>query len=62
MHQQLVYVGGGLQPGAALVVVCLAVVTLPPLSTASVVAGCRLAGCSVISRLPLCSRAVAGVL
>ena len=39
--------GGGLQPGAALVVVRLAVVTLPPRSTAPAVAGCRLVGCSV---------------
>jgi hypothetical protein len=43
------------------VVVCLAVVTLPPRSTASTVAGCRLVGCSVVSRWPLRSRAVAGV-
>ena len=42
-----VYVGGGLQPGAALVVICLAVVTLPPRSTAPAVAGCRLVGFSV---------------
>ena len=41
--------GWGLQPGAALVVVCLAVVTLPPRSTAPTVAGCRLVGCSVVS-------------
>jgi hypothetical protein len=53
--------GGGLQPGAALVVVCLAVVTLPPRSTAPTVAGCCLVGCSVISGPPLRSRAVAGV-
>ncbi len=54
--------GRGLQPGAALVVVCLAVVTLPPRSTAPAVAGgCRLVGCSVVSRRPLRSRAVAGV-
>jgi hypothetical protein len=45
----------------ALVVVCLAVVTLPPRSTGSTVAGCRLVGCSVVSRLPLRSHAVAGV-
>jgi hypothetical protein len=54
-------VGEGLQPGAALVVVCLAVVTLPPRSTAPTVAGCRLVGCSVVSGLPLRSRVVAGV-
>ena len=61
MQRQRAYVGGGLQPGAALVVVCLAVVTLPPRSTAPTVAGCRLVGCSVVSGLPLRSRAVAGV-
>jgi hypothetical protein len=55
------YVGGGLQPGDELVVVCLAVMILPSRSTTATVAGCRLVGCSVISRLPLCSRAVAGV-
>ena len=33
MHHQHLYVGGGLQPGAALVVFCLTVVTLPPRST-----------------------------
>ena len=60
MHRQRAYVGGGLQPGAALVVVCLAVVTPPPRSTAPA-AGCRLVGCSVVSRLPLRSCAVAGV-
>ena len=49
-----------LQPGAALVVVCLVVVTLPPRSTAPAVAGCRLVSCSVVSGLPLRSRAVAG--
>jgi len=54
------YVGGGLQLGAALVVVCLAVVTLPPRSTAPAVAGCRLVGCSVVSGRSLRSRAVAG--
>jgi hypothetical protein len=54
---QRAYVVGGLQPGAALVVVRLAVVTLPPRSTALAVADCRLVGCSV-SRLPLRSRAV----
>jgi hypothetical protein len=53
--------GKGLQPGAALVVVCLAVATLPPHSTAPAVAGCRLVGCSVVSGRPLRSRAVAGV-
>ena len=47
MYRQRAYVGGGLQHGAALVVVCLAVVTLPPRSTAPAVAGCRLVGFSV---------------
>ena len=61
MQRQRAYVGGGLQPETALVVVCLAVVTLPPRSTALKVAGCRLVGCSVVSGRPLCSRAVAGV-
>jgi hypothetical protein len=56
------YVVCGLQPGAALVVVRLAVVTLPPCSTAPAVAGCRLVGCSVVSGRPLRSRSVAGVL
>ena len=51
----------GLQPGAALVVVCLAIVTLPPRSTVPTVAGCRLVGCSVVRGRPLRSRAVAGV-
>jgi hypothetical protein len=49
VQRQRAYVGGGLQPGTALVVVCLAVVTLPPSSTAPTVAGCRLVGCSVVS-------------
>jgi hypothetical protein len=49
VHRQRAYVGGGLQPGAALVVVCLAVATLPLRSTAPTVAGCRLVGCSVVS-------------
>ena len=40
---------------------CLAVVTLPPSSTAPTVAGCRLVGCSVVSGRPLRSRAVAGM-
>jgi hypothetical protein len=53
--------GLGLQPGAALIVVRLAIVTLPPRSTTPSVAGCRLVGCIVISRGPLRSRAVAGV-
>ena len=61
MHRQRAYVGGCLQPGTALVVVCLAVVTLLPRSTAPTVAGCRLVGCSVVSGRPLRSRAVAGV-
>ena len=52
--------GRGLQPGAALDFVCLAVVILPPRSTVPAVAGCRLVGCSVV-RLPLRSRAAAGV-
>jgi hypothetical protein len=56
-----VYVVGGMQHGAALVVNRLAVVTLPPHSTALAVAGCRLVGCSVVSGLPLRSYAVAGV-
>jgi hypothetical protein len=48
-----------LQPGTALVVVCLAVVTLPTRSTSPTVAGCRLVGCSVVSGLPLrCGRGV----
>jgi hypothetical protein len=42
VHLQRAYVGGGLQPGAVLVVICLVVVTLPPSSTAPTVAGCRL--------------------
>ncbi len=61
MHHQRVYVGGCLRPGTALVVVCLAVVTLPPSSTTSTVAGCRLVGCSVVIGRPLCSCAVEGV-
>jgi hypothetical protein len=60
VHRQRAYVGGGLQPGAALVVVCLAVVTLPPRSTTPTVAGCRLVGFSVVRGRPLRSRAVAG--
>ncbi len=43
------------------VVVCPAVVTLQPRSTAPTVAGCRLVGCSVVSGLPLHSRTVSGV-
>jgi len=62
VHQHSVYVDGGLHPGSALVVVCLAVVTLPPRSTSPTVAGCCLVGCSVVSRLPLRSRPVSGVL
>jgi hypothetical protein len=61
VHRQRAYVGGGLQPGDALVVVCLAVVTLPPRFTAPTVAGCRLVACSVVRGRPLRSRAVAGV-
>ena len=52
----------GLQPGAALVVIHLAVVTVPPRSTAPAVSGCRLVVCSVLSRLPLRSSVVTGVL
>jgi hypothetical protein len=55
VQHQCVYVVGGLQPGAALVVVCLAIVTLPPSSTVPAVADCHLVGCSVVSGLPLCS-------
>ena len=61
MQCQRAYVGGCLQPWTALVVVCLAVVTLPPRSTAPMVAGCSLFGCSVVNRQPLCSSAVSGV-
>jgi hypothetical protein len=61
VHHQRAYVGGGLQPGTVLVVICLAVVTLLRRSTAPTVAGCRLVGCSVISGQPLHSRDVAGV-
>ena len=53
--------GRGAATLSALVVVCLAVVTLLPRSTAPTVAGCRLVGCSVVSGRPLRSRAVAGV-
>ena len=55
MQRQCAYVGWGLQPGG------LAVVTLPPCSTAPTVAGCCLVGCSVVNGRPLCSRAVAGL-
>ena len=61
LPQYIVSLGSGLQPWAALVIVCLAVVTLPPRSTAPAVSGCRLVGCSVVNGLPLRSRAVAGV-
>ncbi len=61
MLRQRAYVGGGLQPGAALVVVRLPVVTLPPSSTSPAVAGCRLVGCSVVSGRTISSRTVAGV-
>jgi hypothetical protein len=61
VQRQRAYVGGGLQPGPAIVVVRLAVVTPPPRSTAPAVAGCRLVGCSVVNGRPLCSRAVTGV-
>ena len=44
---------GGLQLGAALVVLRLAVVTLPPSSTVPAVAGCRLDDSSVIRGWPL---------
>jgi hypothetical protein len=40
----------------------LAILTLPPSSTAPAVAGCRLVGCSVVSGLPLQSGDVSGVL
>ncbi len=40
VHCHRVYVVFGLQPGAALVVILLAVVTLPPRSTAPLVACC----------------------
>ena len=60
MHRQCAYVVGGLQPGAALVIVHFVVMTLPPSSTAPEVAGC-LVGCSVISGLSLRSDTVAGV-
>jgi len=60
VQRQRAYVGGW--PGTVLIVVCLAVMTLPPRSTAPTVAGCRLVvGCSVVSGRPLRSRAVAGV-
>ena len=62
MHRQRAYVVGGVQPGAVLVVVSLAVVTLPPRSTPPTVAGCCLVGCSVVRGLPLRSCAVPGVL
>ena len=66
MHSQRVHVGGGLRPGAALVVVCLAVVPLQPRSTAPTMTGCCLVGgceggCPVEGGRPLRSRAVAGV-
>jgi hypothetical protein len=61
VQRQRAYVGGGLQPEAAFVVVCLAVVTLQPRSTAPVVAGCRFVGCSVVSGRPLRSCAASGV-
>jgi hypothetical protein len=54
ISQLIITLCSGLQPGAALVVVCLAVVTLP-------VAGCRLVGCGVVSGRPLRSRAVVGM-
>ncbi len=62
MQLHRAYVGGVLQPGTALVIVCFADVTLPSRSTTPTVAGCRLVGCSVVSRLSLRSRVVAGVL
>ncbi len=61
MQRQRAYVGGNLQPGAALFVVRLSVGTLPPGYTAQAVAGCRLVGWGVVSGRPLRSRAVAGV-
>jgi hypothetical protein len=53
--------GRGLQPGAALVIVRLAVVTLLPCSTSPAVNGCRLVGCGVVSGRPLHSSSVPGV-
>ncbi len=61
MHRQHTYVVGGMHPGAALVVVRLAVIALQPHSTVPAVAVCRLVGCNVVSGLPLRSCAVAGV-
>jgi hypothetical protein len=52
-------VDGGLQPGDALVIVCLAIVTLPPRSTPPAVAGCHLVGCSVVIRLSVHSHTAA---
>ena len=51
----------GLQPGAALVVVQLAVMILPTSSSTPAVAGCCLVGCSVVNGLTLCSHDVYGV-
>jgi hypothetical protein len=62
VHCQRAYVGWGVQPGAALVVVCLAIVTLQPCSTAPAVAGCRLVGCSTVSGQTLLSLAMTRVL
>jgi hypothetical protein len=53
-------VGGGLQPGAALVVVCLAIVTLQSRSTAPTLAGCCLVACCVVSGLSLRSQSRCG--
>jgi hypothetical protein len=61
VYRQRAYVGRGLQPGDALVVVRLAIVTLPSRSTTPAVAGCRLVGGSVVRGLPLRSHTVSGV-
>jgi hypothetical protein len=60
VHSQHSYVGGGLQPGDALVVVRLAVLTLQTSSTEPGVAACSLVDCSVFSGLSH-SCAVVGV-
>jgi hypothetical protein len=44
VHHQRAYVVGGLRPGAAPVVISLAVVPLPPRFTAQTMTGCRLVG------------------
>jgi hypothetical protein len=50
---------GGCNLGLPLLL--FAVVTLPSRSTTPVVAGCQWVGCSLVSRLPIRSRAVTGV-